>query len=202
MNTYPGVKPRMTEAEAGRLSGFAEVAAYWLHGDFAEVGVYQGGSAIRMAQHAKGRHLDLFDTFAGNPLSLLQPWENTGWAGSHACSLEAVRENLVEWCMGDEVTYHEGDIQETQNQARDCYALVHIDVDLYVPTLVALRCFWPRLESEGGRIIVHDYQHPNVQGVTRAVDEFCAESGVVAQQVSTPGDIGQALIQKGEVWTL
>ena len=199
MNEYPGVAPRMTESEAGFLESMAEMMAYYCHGDFAEVGVYQGGSAILMGLHSKGRRLHLFDTFRGNPPELRQEWELPRWDGSHRCSLASVKQNMDEWSMGDEAIYHVGDIQETQAEVSGYFSLVHIDVDLYVPTLVALRCFWPRLESAGGRIVVHDYQHPEVEGVTRAVDEFCAESGAVAAQVSTPGNIGQALLQKGEV---
>ena len=50
------------------------------------------------------------------------------------------------------------------------FALVHIDADLYAPTVEALTFFYPRL-SNGGVIIVHDYNH-NWDGIPKAINEF------------------------------
>lgn len=54
------------------------------------------------------------------------------------------------------------------------FSLVSIDPDLYLPTYEGIKYFYPRL-SEGGYIIVHDYECPNFRGARRAVDEACAE---------------------------
>ena len=54
------------------------------------------------------------------------------------------------------------------------YRFVHVDVDLYQPTLDAFAYFFPRLEA-GGLIVTDDYNWP---GGRKAVDEFCAANGV------------------------
>lgn len=51
------------------------------------------------------------------------------------------------------------------------FSLVHIDVDLYQPTLDSLEFFWPRL-AEGGFIVVDDYGSSQFPGATTATNEF------------------------------
>ena len=51
------------------------------------------------------------------------------------------------------------------------FSLVHIDVDLYEPTLASLEFFYPRL-SKGGVIICDDYNVSAYPGSKKAWDEF------------------------------
>ena len=51
------------------------------------------------------------------------------------------------------------------------FAFVHVDVDLYQPTLDSLKFFYPRL-LPGGVIVVDDYGYSVFPGAKRAVDEF------------------------------
>jgi len=48
---------------------------------------------------------------------------------------------------------------------------VHIDVDLYQPTLAALEYFYPRLAA-GGIIVCDDYGSLSFPGAYKAVEEF------------------------------
>jgi O-methyltransferase len=48
---------------------------------------------------------------------------------------------------------------------------VHIDVDLYQPTLDSLEFFWPRL-ADGGFVVVDDYGSSQFPGATTATNEF------------------------------
>ena len=68
------------------------------------------------------------------------------------------------------------------------YRFVHVDVDLYQPTLDAFAYFFPRLEA-GGLIVTDDYNWP---GGRKAVDEFCAANGVQARFTGT----NQAYLQR------
>ncbi len=54
------------------------------------------------------------------------------------------------------------------------YRFVHVDVDLYQPTLDSFEYFWPRLVP-GGTMVCDDYNWP---GAKRAVETFCARVGV------------------------
>ena len=71
---------------------------------------------------------------------------------------------------GDKIIIHRGYFPETtKNLEEQTYSYVHLDADLYQPTLAALKYFYPRLSS-GGVIIIHDYNH-KWEGVRRALGE-------------------------------
>lgn len=61
------------------------------------------------------------------------------------------------------------------------YRFVHVDVDLYQPTLGCFAHFYPRLVP-GGIIVTDDYNWP---GGRRAVDEYCASQGLTPRLTST-----------------
>jgi len=52
------------------------------------------------------------------------------------------------------------------------YRFIHIDVDMYEPTLGCLKYFWPRL-IPGGIIVCDDYSSYNFKGARLAIDKFC-----------------------------
>jgi len=54
------------------------------------------------------------------------------------------------------------------------FSFVHIDVDLYQPTMESLRFFFPRLIA-GGCIVVDDYGSTTFPGAKKAVDELLSE---------------------------
>lgn len=51
MSETPQPRPRMTNSEADFLREMAEYVVQHIGGDFAEVGVYQGGSALILVEH-------------------------------------------------------------------------------------------------------------------------------------------------------
>ena len=57
------------------------------------------------------------------------------------------------------------------------WAFVHVDVDLYEPTLRCLEYFFPRLVA-GGIIVSDDYGSPRYPGARRAWDEYCGAHDV------------------------
>ena len=72
---------------------------------------------------------------------------------------------------------------------RGCF--VHLDVDLYAPTLASLEYFVPRL-VDGGVIICDDYGAPLFPGAHRAWDRFCARHDLPFVVLDT----GQSVILK------
>jgi hypothetical protein len=136
-------------------------------GEMAEVGVFLGGSAAVILNASNGKHLHLFDTFAGLP--------DAGdylKKGEYAGSLSSVKRTLKGY--SDRITLHEGlfprDTAAAVAHLR--FSFVHLDMDLYDGTLDALRFFWPRM-NPGGILISHDY--PLLSGVVRAFREFFAD---------------------------
>ena len=73
----------------------------------------------------------------------------------------------------------DGDIETTVSRFVDDnpgvrFSLVHLDCDLYKPTLAVLRALWERV-TRGGVIIFDEYAIPDWPGETAAVDEFLAD---------------------------
>ena len=59
---------------------------------------------------------------------------------------------------------------------------MHLDADLYKPTLAGLEYFYPRL-AKGGVILIHDFNH-NWDGVRKAVDEFRKNNDIIISEVA------------------
>ena len=100
--------------------------------------------------------------------------------------LVAVKENLKEFAG---ITYHPGWIPASfTGLPVSSYRFVHVDVDLYDPTLDTLAYFYPRL-APGGLIVSDDYSWP---GARTAINEYCSEQGIKLQL----SNFGQAVIRK------
>ena len=156
------------------LHQFARQCAH-LPGDFAECGVYKGGTAMLSARAlhdagASDKPFHLFDTFRGMP-------EEAGRdSGGHApgdfgdTSLPAVQSRLTDFAN---VRFHAGFIPGTLSEAGDrAFAFIHLDLDLYRSTLEALGFFYPRM-VKGATLIGDDYGFPRYKDAAKkAVDEF------------------------------
>jgi O-methyltransferase len=158
-------------------------------GDIAECGCARGLSSLELCLAArtvdpawKGDGFHIFDSFEGlsEPTEKDRKFDASGThgallaanmaAGRYAFPLELVARNLHR--DFPHVRLHPGWIPEIFSEQPDLtYRFVHIDVDLYQPTIDSLRYFFPRLAA-GGVIITDDYNWP---GAKAAFDEFCGE---------------------------
>jgi O-methyltransferase len=158
-------------------------------GDFVECGVYAGANAAAMARAILDhygnqwhcgliRRLHLFDSFEGIPQAGPEDHEylEAGHkAGLSACSLEAVKSNMREWGIPDEllvwhrgwfadtIPFASGDVPLSLKQI----ALLRLDGDLYESTKVCMEHLYP-LVSLGGWVICDDY---HLSGARKAVNE-------------------------------
>jgi tetratricopeptide (TPR) repeat protein len=143
-----------------------------LDGDIAECGCFRGLSSYLLCARLRdirpeftGHGYLIFDSFQG--LSIPTPHDQAPVSveGNFAASEAAVRSNLREF---PDIEFHPGWLPGTLEALPERrYRFVHIDVDLYEPTLGALRYFYPRLVA-GGCIVSDDY---NWHGAKRAVHE-------------------------------
>jgi macrocin-O-methyltransferase TylF-like protien len=164
-----------------------------IEGDMVECGVYNGATAFFMAQAARRlgveRPLHLFDSFEG----LSNPGDCDGvfWhAGALAVSESAARDNLA-WY--DEARIYRGWIPQRFREVADrCFSFVHIDVDLYQPTLDSVAFFYPRT-TPGGIIVCDDYGFVTCPGATRAMDEYMADKPEHVVHLPT----GQGVVMRG-----
>jgi O-methyltransferase len=155
--------------EMANVFNFA-AAATKLAGDFAEVGVYRGGSAKLICEAKGERPLHLFDTFEGLPPTGDHDWSFV--TSQYAESLAAVQSYL----QRDEypnVFFYKGLFPETAKSVENkTFALVHLDVDLLSSTLDALKFFYPRMEK-AGIILSHDFS--TALGVRKAFHDYFAD---------------------------
>lgn len=143
-----------------------------LPGDTAEAGVYLGASSWFICDRfaGSGKVHYAIDSFEGLPTPAQE--DGTYWKPGDLRAEEAhVRELLAPY----EAVICKGwipDAFESIGENRFCF--VHVDVDLYEPTLESMRFFYPRL-VEGGVIVCDDYGFATCPGAHRAVNEYMAD---------------------------
>jgi O-methyltransferase len=168
------------------------VAAAGLPGDFAECGVWRGGSVMMMALALKmlgisDRNIYLFDTFEG----MTPPTDvDEDFAGVKATELLAreggdrERNIFMAYAPKEEVlrnlratgypmerfVFVRGDVKDTLPlRAPDVLSLLRLDTDWYDSTRHELECLFPRLTPRG-ILIIDDYGYH--KGSRKAVDEY------------------------------
>jgi Macrocin-O-methyltransferase (TylF) len=148
---------------------------FWLSGDLAECGTYNGGTAYFMAlagrEVERERPFHLFDSFAGlsPPIEL----DGTHWeAGALAIPMSELSSNLAGF---SDIHVYPGWIPAQFHRVADRqFCFVHVDVDLHDPTRDAIEFFYPRLVP-GGMILCDDYGSTYCPGARKAMDDFFAE---------------------------
>jgi O-methyltransferase len=162
-------------------------------GRFVELGVFKGLTARLIHHYAPERILHLFDTFEG--FTDRSSKEELQSVRSRAAQFSNTSLERVQRFIGgnDNVRFHKGFFPETvpAELKQERFAFVHLDADLYEPTIEGLWFFYPRM-SRRGIIIVHDYN--SWPGVRRAVDEFFADKPELP--LSMPDKNGSAVIVK------
>lgn len=162
-----------------------------LPGDFAECGVFKGGSAWLLSDVLEGtaKKLRLFDSFQGlsEPDPDCDPYFKQG---EYAAPLESVAARLARF--GEIIEFHVGWIPDSFIGLEGMsYALAHIDLDLYRPTLDACAYFYPKMTA-GGVMVFDEYGFPAAHGEKVAADRFFADKAEKPISLIT----GQAFVIK------
>jgi len=126
-----------------------------IKGDIAELGTFSGGSANLICEAKGKKNLHLFDTFEGLP-GLSELDDPTLFnEGKYKATLEFNKELLKNY---KNVFFYKGLFPKTAGPIKDKrFSFVHMDFDLYIPTLEGLKFFYERL-LPGGIIICHDFK--------------------------------------------
>jgi O-methyltransferase len=165
-----------------------------LRGASAECGVRFGKSSFFILNGLRDRDRPhhLCDSFEGlsEPAEVdAETWaRREGWrAGDLAVDERVTRRQLRDF---PQCRFHRGWIPDCFADIEDReFALVHVDVDLYAPTLAAFEYFHPRLVP-GGVMICDDYGFVSCPGARKAVDEYFDGQRDAVIELPT----GQALI--------
>jgi O-methyltransferase len=140
-----------------------------------EVGVYKGGTSAYLARltSALGLAAEIhsFDTFEGHSAvdvdEQKDPIHKPG--DFHDTSFDAVAAYLRPY---SNVQVYRGRFEDRCGSLAGApICMMHLDVDLYGPTLHALELAEQQLVT-GGMVIVDDYEVTNCPGVKSAVDDF------------------------------
>lgn len=144
-----------------------------VEGALAECGSYVGVSAWFVANELPGIDFYLFDSFEGlsEPTGFdLPPPGVQQWKKGDLQTTEALlNQNLAGF---SNLHIMKGWIPHRFNEVEHIkFRLVHIDVDLYQPTLDSLEFFYERM-SPGGIIVMDDYGFLNCPGAYKAANDF------------------------------
>ena len=95
---------------------------------------------------------------------------------------------IIEHKKFQNITLNKGDIFKTipehlSTRPHLKISLLHLDMDIYEPTIFALKNLWDGV-SNGGIVVIDDYNA--VFGATRAVDEFISNRGIASKIEKSP----------------
>lgn len=158
-----------------------------MRGNFAECGCYKGHSSFAIASILKRKkfkeHFYIFDSFEGLSEPDEQDLDESGRDNGGPKLRDLLAGDALRF-KGDYDQYLKVmnefeflDVKKGWIPERFCevddreFAFVHIDVDVYQPTLDSLQFFYQRLQV-GGFIVIDDYARPFWPGCDLAVKEF------------------------------
>jgi O-methyltransferase len=166
-----------------------------IQGEMAELGVYKGHTARLIHHYVPERKFFLFDTFSGFDEDDIRV-EKTFHGDKYDQFKDTNVRSVMKFIKPDNANVIPviGMFPQSLPDGFDSvFSFVHMDMDLYQPTLEALKYFYPRVSS-GGYMIVHDYSNIKWPGIRKAVDEFFNDKKEFP--VYMPDNGGSVLVRK------
>jgi hypothetical protein len=183
-------RARSVMTQERMMNLFLIIACYFdglEHHDIVECGSFRGGSALFMAHLLKRLYpearLYAHDTFTGMPaVDVMVDRHGPGdFANADLDGLKAAREE-----QGlDNLHLVQGLVQETfpaSYPAERRIGLVHLDMDIYEPTVFVQNAAWP-LMTKGGYYVYDDATVPACVGATQAVEDLIKQRDLHSEQV-------------------
>ena len=151
-----------------------------VNGDYLELGAYRCGATLLLSagDELTEKTIYIIDSFEGLPdVTAHDPFWKKGDMGSP--NLDEIHDFLSTNLVNTKYKILKGFFpgQIDLDLLDKPWALVHIDTDLYQPTVDGLEFFYSKLSS-GGVIIVDDFCNMSCPGVEKAVTEFCKTHNV------------------------
>jgi len=178
-----------------KLSDIEKLTKQVPKGDWVELGVYKGGSALLLCELKGTRKLYLADSYEGLP----EPGKNDHRPngtfhkkGDITGTLEEVKDLLKGYTN---IKYVKGwitDSKEYFSQFPDSIAFLHVDVDYEQPYRDILKHLYPRVKK-GGVIVFDDYGY--YKGAEIAVNDFIKQTG---EKLHITKGTSQAYVVVGE----
>ncbi|MBQ3275401.1 class I SAM-dependent methyltransferase [Candidatus Saccharibacteria bacterium] len=175
-------QPQVTKQETEELLRLAKSTLNnSVEGDFVELGCYRGDTSVLLQRLLKGsgklseKKLWIYDSFAGLPEKTSEDSSVAGdqfKAGELFVSKREVLEKFKR--SGLPLPIVKKAFFEKLDPEKDLpekIAFAFLDGDLYGSIKTSFELVLPKL-SEKGIIVVHDYNNPELPGVSKAVEEF------------------------------
>lgn len=162
------------------LKQFADCAkTSGLIGAVAECGVNNGEFAKYINMYFPDSKCYLFDTFEGFvkedidiEIELGNDNFNESVYAKAGVFAQASEENVIKKMKYPQnIIVKKGHFPKSANDVEDSFLYVNLDMDLYQPELEGLKFFWDKMVP-GGLIMLHDYTHPELPGVKKAIEDF------------------------------
>jgi O-methyltransferase len=154
-----------------------------LDGDFVECGVYAGFTSYFMALHCKTK-IHLFDSWEG--ITDFTEYDNDYYkANSFKIPVSTAEKTLSRF---NNTVFHQGEVPFDFDQLEKI-SLLHIDMDNYNPTKIALEGLWDKVVDGG--IVVVDFHDGWATGAEKATNDF-----FIGKREITMFPTGKALIVK------
>ncbi|WP_176487435.1 TylF/MycF/NovP-related O-methyltransferase [Candidatus Regiella insecticola] len=152
-----------------------------VEGDYLELGAYRCGTTLLMASqdNLAKKTIFILDSFEGLPtVSNHDPYWVEGDIGTVNLDeiLQFLSANLTK-NINYKIIKGFFPNQIDLDALNRTFSFIHIDTDLYQPTLDGLNFFYTKL-SPGGVILVDDFGNMSCPGVEKAVKEFSEVCGV------------------------
>ncbi|MCX6319495.1 MAG: class I SAM-dependent methyltransferase [Bacteroidetes bacterium] len=193
---YERVKP-FTMVEPERCYALYQSMQYIIRhnipGDFAECGVWKGGSAMLMAlclseAGITNRKIWLYDTFEG----MTRPGQEDGAFENEEWEKRKKNEDVSDWCYSpfeevqrnmlstgyplENICMIKGKVEDTiPGTMPDSLAMLRLDTDWYASTKHELVHLYPLLSAKGV-LLIDDYGA--WQGARKATDEYFAQQNL------------------------
>ena len=171
-----------------------------IEGEVAEVGVYKGEFACEINRFFAEKKLYLFDTFEGFDSKEETYDIENGYTSRSFLTKTTFKDTTVQGVIeklpySNNCEIRKGYFPETAEGLEEKFSFVSIDVDLYKPIFSALEYFYPRL-SEGGYLMIHDYNHIEFEGVKQAIKDYESYYNIRLRKVPMSDRSGSIVISK------
>jgi predicted O-methyltransferase YrrM len=173
-----------------------------VEGSVAECGVYQGSTLLPMGLYLDQTHspkqILAFDSFQGFDASVEIDLAMGGADDAHKRSGGFGDTSYARLCtrvtrlgLNGRISILPGYFHDTLERCSgrldaQRFSLVHLDCDIYASYKECLEFFYPRL-SQGGIILLDEYNDPPWPGCNKAVDEFLSDKPERLHEIASDG---------------
>ena len=152
-------------------------------GDFVELGCFEGDTSLLLTEILKNNNSEkklwIYDSFEGLPEKTTEDFSEAGRdfkKGELFTTKRFVKQRFLRANL-PVPRIKKAWFSELKNEdLPEKIAFAFLDGDLYESIKDSLGLVSPKLAKDG-KIVVHDYNNPQLPGVSKAVDEFLEKSG-------------------------